>query len=235
MSLNQDKGLWFQWAVSGTPNIVLIGGSPHEHCNWFIGSSGVARAFPGGRPKWGRKLETFEENFKKLVEIWGKDEEIWTLAHSGQWGWLRPWLDPDPRCGFNVVSHELRRACRLRECGRIALLDWNSRTVPEHCSMCSALFCTLSIGIFMKCNLRWTNFACFGHLSQLFLTQFPLTKCHIKNKMYISELFTAVGLFQTAGFKTTKKLSVSSIHFYHILINDAGRSLCWCILCAHCA
>ena len=57
-------------------------------------SSGVARAFPGrpsGVPKWGRKWKTFEENKENLIEIKGNSEESGTLAHSGLWGWLRPW------------------------------------------------------------------------------------------------------------------------------------------------
>ena len=49
-------------------------------------SSGVARAFPGGRlahPE-GRNEEENKSKFEeKLIEIWGKNEESGALAHPG--------------------------------------------------------------------------------------------------------------------------------------------------------
>ena len=45
---------------------------------------------PPEEPKWGRKLDKFEEKYEKIIKIWGKNEESGTLAHPGLWGWLRP-------------------------------------------------------------------------------------------------------------------------------------------------
>ena len=63
-------------------------------------TSGVARAFPGGRlahPEGQNEEEnkwSLRKDKEKMIEIWGKNEESGTLAHPELWGWLRPWELP---------------------------------------------------------------------------------------------------------------------------------------------
>ena len=86
-----------------------------------VTSSGVARAFPGGRlahPEgqneeeisklWGGKKE-------KLVEIWGKNEESGTLAHPGLWGWLRPWWHQSTRWWLSSLLLRFQFWCTNEE------------------------------------------------------------------------------------------------------------------------
>ena len=72
---------------------------------------------------------------------------------------------------------------------------------------CPVLYCTLCIGIFKSATFGERIQRVWGLLSRPFLTQFPCTRCHIKeqgfgNKMHISDLFTVAGYLYTAGFKT---------------------------------
>ena len=81
-----------------------------------------------------------------------------------------------------------------------------SSCIPQ----CSVLHCTLSIEIFKSAPLGKQILLVSDHLSRLFLTWFPHTRCHIKgqgfgNKMYISKLFTIVGYFHMAGFKNNQE------------------------------
>ena len=61
-------------------------------------SSGVARAFQGGRlanhpperPKWGQNLKIFEGKWEKLQEYEERMRKCSYLAHPRERGWLRP-------------------------------------------------------------------------------------------------------------------------------------------------
>ena len=75
----------------------------------------------------------------------------------------------------------------------------------------------MPIGIFKSAAIGERVWPVSGYLSQPFLTQFPRTRCYIKecgfgNKMFISELFTAVGYFHTADFKKPLRNLLCQVH-----------------------
>ena len=72
----------------------------------IVNSSGIARAFPGGRiahPEH-QNEDKSKENLRKNKKKWWnsrKNEESRTLAHPGLWGWLCPWW----------IAHGALRVC----------------------------------------------------------------------------------------------------------------------------
>ena len=85
----------------------------------------------------------------------------------------------------------------------------SSSSVSALIPHCSALYCTLSIGIF-KVQLLVNAFGVFrafyrGHFSYDFRAQGVTSKSKASgNKMYISHLFTVIGYLHTAGFKNRR-------------------------------
>ena len=67
------------------------------------------------------------------------------------------------------------------------------------------------IGIFKSASFSERVLPISGFLSLPFLKRFPHMRCHIGNKMYISELFTVVGYLHTAGFKNHRGIIVPSV------------------------